>query len=1019
VNLARFATRHARFTLFAMLVLCLAGGWMLGQLPASILPDVSFPRLVAIAESGDRPAEMMVTDIARPLEEAIATVHGVTRIRSKTQRGATEISIDFAWGTDMLAAMQLIDGKISEARPQLPPDTDVAVEQMNPTMFPILGLSLYSKSLSQAELWSLATYVVRPRLTRVPGVAQVVVQGGRTPEIGVEVNPERLTAYGLSLQDVEEALSQANVITGVGRMDWQFQQYHVVVSGRMADPAALADVVVSQRGGVPIRLGQLAAVKESVGDRVTVVTADGQESVLVNIVRQPDANTIAVADAVGREMAQLKPLLPAGVTVKTFYDQSVLVRDAVGSVRDAVLIGVLLSVIVLFLFLGDVRATLLTAFIIPATLLISFLFMRLAGLTLNLMTLGALAVAIGLVIDDAIVVVENIFRHLAHGDTPRATVQLAIGEIAKPMLFATATTSVVFLPLVLLTGVTGVFFAGLAITMVIALVVSLVLALLVSPGLCARFLRVRRGAEDHGPLFSRLIGLYEHTIRFGLRARRLLPVAILAILALTAFVGLRLGTGFMPAMDEGSFVLDYRTPPGTSLEESNRVLLQIEELLRKTPEVSAYSRRTGTELGFAITEPNTGDFAVMLKPGRRRNIEDVMDRLREQIAARVPGVEVDFIEVLQDLIGDLAGAPAPVEVKLYGEDQAQLAALATEVTAKVEKIPGAVDVKSSLVESGPELVVHVDPTKTGRAGLTTEAVATQANAALFGDVVTQLMQGDRPIGVRVRYPAAWRADRPQLAALPIRTPGGFTLPLSAVARIETIAGTTEIDREDQRRVASVTARLSGRDLGGVMRDVQALMRAQTLPPGVTYAFGGQFQSQAESFRGLMVVLVLAVLLVFGTLVFQFESFTPPLVILLIMPLSLFGVVLGLSVTGTPLNVSSFMGAIMLIGIVGENGILLLDQVRKAEAGGLSLEEAAVQAGRTRLRPILMTTLTAILALTPLALGIGAGAEMQKPLAIAVISGLALATIFTLLFAPVLYVGLRGRRTRSAKAEASR
>lgn len=471
----------------------------------------------------------------------------------------------------------------------------------------------------------------------------------------------------------------------------------------------------------------------------------------------------------------------------------------------------------------------------------------------------------------------------------------------------------------------------------------------------------------------------------------------------------------MPAMDEGAFILDYWTAPGTSLAESDRLLRHVEKILKETPEVASYSRRTGTELGMFITEPNTGDFAVSLKARPRRNIEAVIESVRERIQTEVPGIEVDFVQVLQDLIGDLAGAPAPVEIKLFGENEAQLNDLARQVAAKLEKVPGAVDVNSGVVETGPELVARIDPVRAGRAGLTPDAVAKQVNAAMFGDVPTQILQGDRQIAVRVRYPAAYRTDRQQMAQLPIRSPSGFNLPLSALASLTTAPGSAEVNRENQRRVVSVTAGLSGRDLGSVMRDVQAMMRRAPLPPGITYVLGGQFQSQNESFRNLVAVLGLAILLVFAVMLFQFGSFTAPAVILLIMPLSLFGVSFGLWATGTALNVSSFMGAIMLVGIVVKNGILLLDRAQKAEAEGHSAEDAVVHAGEVRLRPILMTTLTAILGLVPLALGLGAGAEMQKPLAVAVIGGLSFSTVFTLLFAPVLYATFRGWQQRRAGA----
>lgn len=1014
MNLSRFATHHIKGVLFVTAALCLVGVWLLHTFPVAILPEITFPRLVVIGDSGERPTQMMEVAVTRPLEEAIATVPGVKRIRSKTQRGGTEISVDFNWGTDMMVAQQLVNTKISEIRSQLPPDTDVTAERMNPTVFPILGLSLQSKGLSQSDLWNVATYTIRPRLTRVPGVARVVIQGGRVPEIAVEVNPQRLAAYRLSMPDVERALTETNVTRAVGRMDRQFQQYQALVSGETTDPATLGSIVVTQHNGVPIFLRQVANIHPAVQDQTTIVTADGTESVLINIVRQPDANTVAVVEGVRRELADLKSSLPPGSKVSVFYDQSVLIGEAVSSVRDAVLIGAILAVFVLMLFLGDWLATVVTAVIIPATVLITLLLMRLSGMTLNLMTLGALAVGIGLMIDDAIVVVENVFRHLSHGEARETAVQSAAAEIAAPMISSTLTTIVVFVPLVLLAGVAGAFFTALAVTLSIGLAVSLILALLVSPSLCAAFLKVRAGQREHGPLLDRIIHMYERMLHFGMARKWIVPASMIAVLALTLLITTRIGTGFMPAMDEGAFILDYLTPPGTSLAESNRLLEHIERILKDTPEVSAFSRRTGTEMGFFITEPNSGDFAVTLKPRPRHNIEEVIDGIRQRVESEVPGVEVEFVEVLQDLIGDLSGAPAPVEVKLFGEDQAQLEACARETAAGLGQIPGVVDVTDGVVEAGPELVARIDPTKAGRVGLTTSAVADQANAAMFGDVVTQLLQGDRQVGVRVRYPEAFRSDRTQMAMLPIRTPNDFTLPLSSLAQIESIPGTTELNRENQRRVVSVEARLNNRDLGSVQRDVQRMMGKASLPGGVTYLLGGQFQSQTEAFGGLIAVLLLAIVLVFGVMLFQFSSFTAPGVVMMVMPLSLFGVVFGLWITGTAFNVSSFMGAVMLVGIVVKNGILLLDQAQKAEHHGASLEDAVMQAGRTRLRPILMTTLTAILGLVPLSLGLGAGAEMQKPLAVAVIGGLSFSTVFTLALVPLLYLSLR-RWTNSRRS----
>jgi CzcA family heavy metal efflux pump len=1016
MNLSRFATDHLKAVLFVTVALCVVGAIMLTSFPVAILPDVTFPRIKVIAEAGDRPSRMVEASITRRLEEVVATVPGVHKVRSKTERGATELSIDFEWGVDIASALQLVTAKVDEVRPLLPPDAHVTVERMNATVFPILGLSLHSKTLSQSQLWTLATYTLRPRLARAFGVARTVIQGGRVPEIAVEVIPQQLVAYHLSLSDIEMALTQSNVVRAVGRLDRQFQTYSVVVSGEKTDPQRLGDVVVMQHSGVPVFLRQVATIRASTQDNTTVVTADGSESVLINILRQPDANTVAVVASVMSEVNAIRKTLPPGTEIGVFYDQSVLVGEAVGSVRDAVLIGAGLAVVVLMLFLGNVRATLVTAVIIPATVLITFLIMRLAGLSLNLMTLGALAIGIGLVIDDAIVVVENVFRHLSEGESRIAAVQRAAHEIAAPMISSTLTTVVVFMPLVLLSGVAGAFFTALAITLCIALMVSLVLALLVSPSLCAAFLKIRPGQKEHGRLFEKFLGLYEWVLRRSLRTRWLLAPAVIAILGLTFWFGSHLATGLMPTMDEGAFILDYTTPPGTTLTESDRLLRKVDKVLHETPEVAGYSRRTGTELGFAITEPNRGDFAVILKPNRKRGIEEVITDVRKRVADDAPGIDVDFSQILQDMIGDLAGASSDVEIKLFGENQRQTEALAKGIKEKLDKIKGTADSKSGVTEAGPELVVQVDPLRAGRAGMTPDMVADQTNAALFGDVVTQLLQGERQIGVRVRYPASYRTELGQIETLPLRAPGGFALPLSAVANVVSVPGTTEINREDQRRVVAVTARLSERDLGSVMRDVQALLRKTPMPPGITPVLGGQFQSQNESFRNIAVVLGLAIVLVYSVMMFQFRAFTAPTVILLIMPLSLFGVTFGLWVTKTPLNISSLMGGVMLAGIVVKNGILLLDQAQKLEEEGSTVEEAVIRAGRVRLRPILMTTLTALLGLVPLALGIGAGAEMQQPLAIAVIGGLSFSTLFTLLFAPTLYVMMRRLQHRRPHRE---
>ncbi len=1007
MKLSDWAIRNIRPIVFLTAVLCMAGAVMYAAFPVSILPDVTFPRVVVVAEAGSRPTKVVETSITSTLEEVFATIPNVKRIRSKTKKGSTEISVDFIDGTDVLQAEQLVNAKVNQARPDLPPDTQTEVERMNPTVFPVLGLTVNSKSLTQTELWNLATYTLKPRLARVDGVARVVVQGGRAPEIEVAVRPTDLAASGFSNADVVQAIQSSNLVRSVGRLDHEFKQFDVIMNGERKSIDDLSTVVIGQKNGVPIKLTDVADVNPSTEDRTTIVSANGKESVLINIIRQPSANSVSMVDAVNKELKSIQPGLPGDVQIGLYYDQSVLIKEAVSSVRDAVIIGAILSVIVLMMFLRNVRATIVTASIIPITLLVTFVFMRLAGLTLNLMTLGALAVGIGLIIDDAIVVVEAVFRYLHKDKSVGSAVQEAASHIAAPMISSTLTTVVVFLPLAFLQGVAGAFFLALALTLTIALIVSLVLALCVSPSLCAGFLRYHEGIHHEGRMFSWVARSYENILREMLKHKWIVLPVVLGTALLTVFIGGKLQSGFMPEIDEGAFVLDYWSPPGTSLAESDRLLAKVDKILLETPEISTFSRRTGTELGFAITESNRGDYAVMLKPNRSRPIDDVISDVRAKVQAEVPSLDVDFIQVLQDLIGDLAGNPDPIEVRIFGEDKEEIEKLAEDLTGKLSKIKGLADVKSGAVESGPQVQFIPNDLEIGRRGLTSDQVANQLNAALLGTIATQVIQNDRQIPVRVRLPKASRTSLKEIESLPVTTSNGL-VQLRDLGEIKLISGTTDSSREDQRRLVGVTARLEGVDLGTAVSKVKEVLAGIKPPPGVSITLAGQYQSQQDSFRNLTLVLGASVILVFAVMLFQFRRFAAPVVILLLMPLAMFGAVVGLYVTKTALNVSSFMGVIMLAGIVVKNGILLLDQAQHAWERGISPEVAVVEAGRTRLRPILMTTLTAILGLLPLAFGFGAGAEMQKPLAVAVVGGLFFSTLITLLLGPTIYAAVLRR-----------
>ena len=996
MNVARFAARNARVIVFGVVFITLAGIYSMVTMPSGIYPEVEFPRIAIIARSGDLSPRIMLLGVTRPLEEAARGVLGVRRVRSKTIRGATEISALFNPDADMPYALQLMQGKIDEARQDLPAGTETRVERMTPSLFPIISFNV-TGALPAADLRDVALFQIRPLLSRIPGVARVDVIATDEREVSVIVDPDKLNAARLTLDQVADALKNTNKVTSVGRLPKDYQQYLVLATGELSSLDDIRRVVVAFRQQAPVYVGDVAEVREGVVDRTTLVAGNGQSAANVSVARQIRGNIIAIADGVERTLREQAASLPPAIRLSKVYDLAAFVREAVASVSEAIVIGGILAVFVLLAFLRDWRATFVAATTLPLTIVGTFFILRLANGTINLMSMGGLAVAIGLVIDDAIVVVENIHRHLGTEGADTAA-ERGTNELVGAVVGSTLTTVVVFVPLGLLQGVVGQFFAALSLTLAGAVLLSLVYALLFIPVPAARLLRPR-ASHENGSWFSRR---YESVLRWSLSR----PVWVIAVTLLVAFIGgllyFRLETGFLPDMDEGGYVIDYWTPSGTSLQESDRMIRRIEDVLKATPEIAAFTRRTGTELGFFATEQNRGDILVHLKPRARRtrSAAALIAEERKRFATEMAGMTIEFVQILQDMLGDLEGAPAPVEVKLFGDDLPTLERLAARIVGKLKGVPGLVDLVTAR-RGNPELELRVDPTRAAKAGFTTEQVATQIADGLLGNVATQVRRADRLVDLRVRYPDPYRFNPAWIREFPLVTASGSVVPLSSAAEIRPIEGTSELYREDLKQMVPITGRLEGRDMGGVMADVKQLLDVERLPVGYTSAIGGQYENQQASFRSLIVVLSIATLLVFGLLVGQFRRFSAALVIISAAPLSLAGAFGLLLATGTPLNVSSFMGLILLIGLIVKNGIILIDYVDRLVGQGIERREALVRAGTVRLRPILMTTLCTLFGLLPLALGLGSGAELQKPLATAVIGGLSVSTIITLVFVPTL------------------
>ena len=1004
MNIGAVAIRHSRAALLISLALVAAGAFAAFALPSSIYPPLEFPRIVIIAHSGTLPPQSMMLTVTRPIETAVMEVPGIRRVRSRSIRGAAEISAQFDPASNMVVALQQVQNRVAEAQSEVPAGTEVTVERLTPAVFPILILSM-TGPLATADLNDYATYVVKPELARVPGAGRIEVLASDTREIEVVLDPTKLAATGLAVTDVADALKAENQLLPVGRFAQGGQQHLSLASGLWTSPADIAAAPIMVKGGTTVRVSDLGSVTPGSPDRTLLITGNGKDAISISISQQIGANILAVKAGVDQALATLRSSLPSGLHLTKVYDLAEFVSAAIVNVRDAILIGGFLAVVVLIVFLRNWRLTLIAAVTLPLAVIPTFVFMRIFGGSLNLMSLGGLAVAIGLVIDDAVVVVENIHRRAAEGSEAAADAAL---QLLAPLVSSTLTTVVVFAPLGLLSGVIGQFFRALSLSLSVAVLMSLGLSLTVVPALARWAFRNHRDVSGDEP-DSRFTRAYATALN-GIVRRPIVAVLLTVILAI-ASVGLFYvsGTGFLPKADEGGFVIDYLTPAGSALEETDRQVRAIERVIATTPEVASYSRRTGSELGLFATAQNSGDILVRLKPRRDRSRSslEVISDMRPRLHEVAPLTDIEFVQLLQDMLGDLEGAPNPIEVKIFGDDPAKLEGLSEPVVSMLESIEGVVDVVG-MQRGNPEVTWHVDAVTAARAGMTVEQVSNQMSAAWLGEVATDLRLLDRRVPVRVRLEDRFRFDPARLAQTLIHSPQGL-VPVSTFARPVRSNGQAELLRENLRQMAVVSASLDNRDLGSAVSEIQSKLAELKLPVGYTYEIGGQYASQQQAFSELLTVFGLAVVLVFLILVVHFRAWTPAFLILLAAPLSLGGAFALLILTGTDLNVSSAMGIILLIGLVVKNGIMLLDFSEHLHEQGEPLDSAIAHAGRIRLRPILMTTFCTLFGLLPLALGFGAGAELQKPLALAVIGGLALSTPVTLLAIPGLYAAVRRRR----------
>lgn len=1003
--------RHEKALVFLVAALTVAGIAAYTTIPAAIFPTMTFARIDVVADVGDLPPDQVRVAVALPLERAFAGLPSVTRVLTTSAQGSAEFVIEFDRTTSVQTDLAYVNQAIAQTTPFLPPETAIQANIINPNNEPIVSYALVSDRLSQTLLHELAQNDMVPQFIGAPGLARVTVAGGAQREFHVDLNPAALAADGLTVDDVNRAIADATTINAIGLLDRHYQRQVVLVDAGIARASQLERIPVSTRNGASVPLGSLGAVRLSTAPLTNEVGFDGRHAVILSFYALPGADTVKMADSVAARAAEMATRLPAGVRLRKFWDQTELIKESQRSLRDAILLGALLAIGVIFIFLRNLRMTLVAALDIPLAMAIAIFSIGRLGQTLNLMSVGGLAVAVGLIIDDAIVVVENIVRNRREQPQlpPADLIVRSMQQISSAMIASTATTVVVFVPLVLLSGVSGFFFRALALTLGSALVVSLLLALFVAPVMARWFLGRAPASHAETGFIARLLHGYEPVLRWALSHRRTVFAGSGVVLVATVVLLAHLPSDFLPKLDEGQFEISYVLPVGTSLAASDAAAREMEQIILHDPAVAAVGRWTGLDTnGFTPTPQNAGTLRVKLKPrSRRAGYDTVSSRLRDELAAAVPDVQLDFHQVLEDMINDVSGQPAPLEISVRGADQDELVRLATQISDEISGVRGVTDTFSGVVYTDPTVRIAPDERRLATLGWSTSSLEAALAAGRQGNVAANLPGQFALIPVRVRVADPPAADG--AASMLVATPQG-PLALASVARVAPGRLATTIDEENGQRLLRVTATISGASLSSVVAGVRQRLAKVNFPPGYSYMIGGEYQEQQRSFREFASVVLIAVALVFFVMLTAFRSYRLPLVILTAIPLALIGVALGLTVTGTPFNVSSFMGLLLLVGIVVKNGILLIDVANRRRHEGATIEDALVVAGRTRLRPIVMTTFAAIGGLFPLALGLGSGAEMEKPLAIAVIGGLSTATAFTLVLIPVLYASFASKES---------
>ncbi len=998
-----FFVKHKNGLSTIIFLIILGGIFAYSKMQTSLFPEITFPKIKIIADAGQQPIDKMMVTVTKPLENAIKKVQELKTVRSTTSRGTCEISAFMNWDADIDLGKTRIEEQINQIQNNLPPGTQITVEKMNPSILPVIGFAMEGKGKSALELKKIANFTIKPFLSQIDGVSEIRIIGGKEKEYWLSLDFNKMTALGITPDAVSQVLSQTNFIKSNGYLADYRYLYLTITDAQVDRKDELENLVVLNNGKGIVTLKDISEVEIKEAKEYIKVNANGKEGILIAVIKQPNSNLIAISNDVNEHLIALKKIVPSGITIKPYYEQATFVNDAVKSVTDSLLIGLLLAILVAVLFLKSAKASATILIIIPVTLGLTLIVLYLTGATFNIMTLGAIAAALGLIIDDAIVVVEQI--HRTHEEYPQATtvslLQKSIGYLFPAMLGSSISTIVIFVPFVLMSGVAGAYFKVLTDTMIITLVCSFFVTWLLLP-----VVYLLLSKKDNG--FRAIKETSKHEVKtqkwisyFIQKPILSISFCILLIVAILLIVP-NLETGFLPEMDEGSIVLDYESPPGTSLEETDRMLNEVEKIIISVPEVEAYSRRTGTQMGFFITEPNRGDYLIQLKQNRSKTSNDVIDEIRHQVETSQPALRIDFGQVIGDMLGDLMSSVSPIEVKVYGSNQQILQKTARQIAGIVEKVQGTADVFDGVVYAGPAINIQPNYKQLAQYGISPNNLQFQLQTALEGNVVGGILDNERIIPIRLIYANGQHRSLEDIKQLKLFLPNGKAVPITSLVDISIEKGIAEIQRENLQMMSVITGRLDNKDLGSVMKEIQTKVNREIhLPSGYYIEYGGAYKEQQQSFKELLLILIASSLLVFGVILFLFKDFRIATLILLISVLGISGSYLLLYLTGTALNVGSYTGIIMIVGIIAENAIFTFLQFRETFKETQNVNDSIVYAISTRLRPKLMTALGAIIALLPLAIGIGTGSELHQPLAIAVIGGFIIAMPLLLIVFPSL------------------